>query len=149
MCAGIVSRDIIRILLTHAAMHGTSTWVADIRNAYLQAPILEKHLIIFVEVNLVWRVLERRYWSPELFMVGSVLEETSGKYYLCCCMEFLGFKSSGADPGVWMRESGRNDIFTKYCEYMLLYTDDCLVICDRAETFLRNEIGNYFELKES
>ena len=32
---------------------------------------------------------------------------------------------------------------------MLLYTDDCLVISDRAETLVRNEIGKYFELKES
>ena len=64
-------------------------------------------------------------------------------------MEFLGFKSSRADPDVWMRESVRTDGFTKYYEYVLLYTDDCLVISDRAETLLRNEIGKYFELKES
>ena len=38
---------------------------------------------------------------------------------------------------------------TKYYEYVLLYTDDCLVISDRAETLLRNEIRKYFELKES
>ena len=36
-----------------------------------------------------------------------------------------------------------------YYEYVLLYTDDCLVISDRAETLLRNEIGKYFELKKS
>ena len=64
-------------------------------------------------------------------------------------MEFLGFESSRVDPDVCMREFVGNDEFTKYYEYVLLYTDDCLVISDRAETLLRNEIGKYFELKES
>jgi hypothetical protein len=31
---------------------------------------------------------------------------------------------------------------------VLLYTDDTLVISERAESILRNEIGRYFELKE-
>ncbi len=32
-------------------------------------------------------------------------------------------------------------------EYVLLYTDDCLVILDNAEHILKKEIGRYFELK--
>ena len=56
-------------------------------------------------------------------------------------MEHMGFESSRADPDVWMRESVRKDGVTKYYEYVLLYTDDCLVISDRAEHVLRNEIG--------
>ena len=48
-----------------------------------------------------------------------------------------------------MRESVRKYGVTKYYEYVLLYTDDCLVISDRGEDVLRNEIGKYFSLKES
>ena len=48
-----------------------------------------------------------------------------------------------------MRESVRKDGSTKYYEYVLLYTDDCLVISDRAESILRDEIGKYFTLKEA
>jgi hypothetical protein len=44
--AGVVSRESIRILLTHAALHGTDVMAADIRNAYLQAPTSEKHYVI-------------------------------------------------------------------------------------------------------
>ena len=33
-------------------------------------------------------------------------------------------------------------------EYALLYTYDVLVVSERGEQFLRNELGNYFELKE-
>ena len=62
-------------------------------------------------------------------------------------MDFLGFKSCLADPDVWMREATRAD-GSKYYEYVLLYTDDTLVIADNAEEILRKEIGKYFELKE-
>ena len=44
--AGVVSRESIRILLTHAALHETDVMAADIRNAYLQAPTSEKHYVI-------------------------------------------------------------------------------------------------------
>jgi len=37
---------------------------------------------------------------------------------------------------------------TTYYEYVLLYTNDCLVISDNAESILRNEIGKSFTLKE-
>ena len=44
--AGVVSRDSIRIALTHVALLGLPVLGADIRNAYLQAPSSEKHFII-------------------------------------------------------------------------------------------------------
>jgi hypothetical protein len=42
----MVSRDSIRIALTHAALLDLPVMGADIRNAYLQAPSSEKHFII-------------------------------------------------------------------------------------------------------
>ena len=59
----------------------------------------------------------------------------------------LGFQSCLADPDVWMREATRED-GSKYYEYVLLYTDDCLVISDNAEKVLRQELGSMWELKE-
>jgi hypothetical protein len=44
--AGVVSRDSIHIALTHVALLGLPVLEADIHNAYLQAPSLEKHFII-------------------------------------------------------------------------------------------------------
>ena len=55
-------------------------------------------------------------------------------------MNDLGFQSSRADPDVWFRLAKRGE--EEYYEYVLLYTDDCLVISDQAESILRNEIGN-------
>ena len=37
---------------------------------------------------------------------------------------------------------------TQYYSYILLYTDDALVIDSNAEHVLRNQLGKYFELKE-
>ena len=64
-------------------------------------------------------------------------------------MKFLGFESSRANPNVSMRESIRKYIVTKYYGYVLLYTSEGLVMNNRGEPVLRNEIEKYFELKES
>ena len=61
-------------------------------------------------------------------------------------MEHIGFKSKGDDPDVWMRPITRSDDSQLY-EYVLLYTYDCLVVSDNAESILKEEIGKYFELK--
>ena len=61
-------------------------------------------------------------------------------------MYFLGFKSKGGDPDVWMRPATQKD-GTELYEYFLLYTDDCLVVSENTESILKNEIGRYFELK--
>jgi hypothetical protein len=62
-------------------------------------------------------------------------------------MAHLGFKSCLADPDVWMRSAMKPNGHA-YWEYVLLYTDDCLVISHRGDHVLRDEIGKYFELKE-
>ncbi len=46
--AGVVSRNSIHISLTYVALLGLPIICADIRNAYLQAPSLEKHFIFVV-----------------------------------------------------------------------------------------------------
>ena len=62
-------------------------------------------------------------------------------------MEHMGFSSSLADSGVWYCMAKRKN-GEKYYEYVLLYTGGCLVLSERAESILRDEIGKYFELKE-
>jgi hypothetical protein len=62
-------------------------------------------------------------------------------------MRHLDFISCPADPDVWMRPAKRSD-GSDYYEYILLYTDDALVVSENAEQVLRNELGRYFTLKE-
>ena len=69
-------------------------------------------------------------------------------HHLRSCMNFLGFKSSQADTDVWMRKLIRKDEVTDYYKYVILYTDDCIVISDRGESVLRTETEKYFYIKE-
>ena len=63
-------------------------------------------------------------------------------------MVHLNFLPCPADPDIWMRTSKKFDSLRHY-KYVLLYTDDVLVISDRGEEILCNGIGKYFKLKES
>ena len=143
--AGVVSRESVRIAFTYAALNGLDVFAADIRNAYLQAPSSQKHYIIcgpefglenVGKVALIHRAL-----------YGGKSAGRDFRNHLRSCMHFLNFKSCPADPDVWMRPAIKADGSTCY-EYVLLYTDDALVISENAESILRNELGRYFELKQ-
>ena len=68
-------------------------------------------------------------------------------HHLRECMGRIGFTSSRADPDVWFRLSTRST-GEVYYEYVFLYVDNVLVILERAESVLRNEIGKFFVLKD-
>ena len=142
--AGVVSRESVRIALTYAALHGVEVLAADIRNAYLQAPTSEKHYIICGEEFGLKNVGKRALIVRALY--GGKAAGRDFWHHLRSCMSHLGFKSKGGDPDVWIRPMTRKD-GTQLYEYVLLYTDDCLVISDNAEFILKKEIGRYFELK--
>ena len=144
--AGVVSRESVRIALTHAALMGLDVWAADIQNAYLQAPSSEKHFIICGpefgaehagKVALIRRALYG----------GKVAGRDFWHHLRKFMHEELGFESSKADPDVWYRPATKKD-GSQYYEYVLLYVDDCLVISENAEAIVRKEIGEHFKLKE-
>ncbi len=68
-------------------------------------------------------------------------------HHLCKCMGRLGFTSSCADPDVWSRLLTRST-GEVYYEYVLLYVDDVLVISERAESVLTQEIEKFIVLKD-
>ena len=43
---GVVSRDSVHIALTYAALNYIDVIASDIQNAYLQAPLSQKHYVI-------------------------------------------------------------------------------------------------------
>jgi Reverse transcriptase (RNA-dependent DNA polymerase) len=143
--AGVVSRESVRIAFTYAALNEVDVCAADIRNAYLQAPSSQKDYIIcgpefglenVGKVALIHRAL-----------YGGKAAGRDFRNHLRSCMHFLNFKSCPADPDVWMRPAIKSDSSTYY-EFVLLYTDDALVISENATSILHNEIGRYFELKK-
>jgi hypothetical protein len=143
--AGVVSRESVRIAFTYAALNGIDVFAADIRNAYLQAPSSQKDYIIcgpefgienVGKIGLIHRAL-----------YGGKSAGKDFRNHLRSCMRHLDFFSCPADPDVWMRPAKRSD-GTEYYEYILLYTDDALVLSENAERVLRDDLGRYFILKE-
>jgi hypothetical protein len=47
----------------------------------------------------------------------------------------MGYKSTIADPDVFMRKAAKSNGF-EYYEYMLTYVDDCLCVSDRPEDIM-------------
>jgi hypothetical protein len=101
--AGVISRDSIRIALTHVALLGLPVLGADICNAYLQAPSSEKHFIICgpefgIENEGCIALIHCALYGGKV--TGCIFW-----HHLRDCMGQLGFTSSQADPDVWLRLS--------------------------------------------
>ena len=143
--AGVVSRDSVRIAFTYAALNGLEVCAADVQNAYLQAPLLEKHYII---CGPEFGTNEGKFALIRRAIYGGKLAGRDYWLHLRSCMQHLGFQPCMADPDVWMRQQYRPD-GTSYWALLLLYVDDCLAIALNPEDILRNEVGKYFKMKES
>ena len=119
-------------------LNGLDVYAADIRNAYLQAPSSQKDFIIcgtkFGLENVGKHVLIK------CALYGGKVAGRDFWHHLRSCMRHLGFESCLADPDVWMRPAVRRN-GDKYYEYVLLYTDDCLVLSENARSVLEDEIG--------
>jgi len=124
----VVSRDSVRILLMIAALNDLDLQCADIQNAFLTAPNLEKCYMIagpeFLDeqgkVFVVRRALYGLKSSAQAF-----------RSFLADNVESLGFFSSEADPDVWMRTAVKSD-GEEYYEYILCYVDDILCMSGKA-----------------
>jgi hypothetical protein len=144
--AGVVSRESVRIAFTYAALNDLDLFAADVRNAYLQAPSSQKDYIVcgpeFGLENVGKLALIQRA------LYGGKSAGKDFRNHLRSCMHHLNSESCPADPDVWMRPAMKADGSTYY-EYILLYTDDAIVVSENAEDILRNKLGKYFELKPS
>ena len=125
----VVARDSVRICLLIAALNDLDIQAADIENAYLTAPCREK----------CWTIGGREFGSEEgsVFIIRKALYglKSSGaafRAFLAETLDDIGFKSSVADPDVWLRPATKPD-GEKYYEYILVYVDDILSISHNAK----------------
>jgi len=101
--AGVVSRETVCIALTYAALHDLDIMAANIRNAYLQAPISVKY----------WTTLGPEFGSELKGRRANIVRALYGTKsagsdfinHLRDCMEKMGFSSCLADPDLWMRKA--------------------------------------------
>jgi hypothetical protein len=142
--AGVVSRESVRIAFTYAALNGLDVWSCDIKNAYLQAPTSEK---CYVVCGPEWGLENQGKIAIIVRAIyGGKAAGRDFRNHLRDCMEHLGFEACLADPDAWMRPAIRAN-GQEYFEYVLLYTDDALVVSENPETIIRRQIGKYFHVK--
>ena len=94
--AGVISRESIRILITHADMNGVPVVAADVQNAYLQAPTSEKHFIICGNEFGIENIDKKAIITSSLY--GGKAAGRDFWNHLRSCMKFLGFESLHANP---------------------------------------------------
>ena len=140
--SSVVSRDSVRIALTIAALNGLQVFVCDIQNAFLTAPCREKLYTVagpeFGSDEGKVMILVRALYG--LKSAGATFRAFLGEH-----IYNLGFRSSQADPDVWLRPACK-PCGEKYYEYVLCYVDDVLAISVSPEGIMKS-IQEKFKLK--
>jgi Reverse transcriptase (RNA-dependent DNA polymerase) len=142
--ASVVSRDSVRIVFLLAALNDMSVLCADVGNAYINAPCRGKYCILcgpeFGPAREgCWAILVR-------VLYGLRTSAASWRTHLYQVLERdLGFTACPVDPDVLMRTATRVD-GRKYYEYLLVHTDDLLVISEKPQRIL-DDVDSHFKLK--
>jgi len=143
--ASVVGRDSVRIAFLLAALNGLDIMVANIGNAYLHAPPRERVYIIcgqeFGEEHVGKRALIIRA------LYGLKSSGAAWRSHLADVIrDELNFTPCKADNDVWMRKATK-PTGEKYYEYLLIHTDDCLVVSMNPKAVLAS-IDTFFKLKQ-
>jgi Reverse transcriptase (RNA-dependent DNA polymerase) len=140
--SSVVSRDSVRIMLLIAALNNLSLKAADIQNAFLTAPNLEK---VYIIAGPEFGPDEGKTFIVRRALYGLKSASAAFRTYLAEKLEEIGFRSSIADPDVWMRPATGPD-GTQYYSYVLAYVDDILAI-DLDPDGIMSQIGERFRFK--
>jgi hypothetical protein len=120
----VVSRDSVRIILTIAALNDLQALGADVHNAFLRAPYKEK---VWLTAGIEFGTEQGKNLLVVWALYGLKLASASFRAYMAKKLDDMGFKSSVADPDVWMRPATKVD-GAEYYEYILMYVDDILAV---------------------
>ena len=103
-CVSVVSRELVRIALTLAALNDLEVKTADIENAYLTAPVTEQ----------IWTKLGPEFGSDagKLTIIVQLLyglksAGASFRNHLADCMQHIVWTSCIADRDVWYKAKTR------------------------------------------
>jgi hypothetical protein len=142
--SSVVSRDSVRIMLLIAALNGLTIKAADIENAFLTAPNLEK---VYIRAGPEFGPDEGKTFIIRKALYGLKSASAAFRAYLAEKLEEIGFRSTTADPDVWLRAAVDVD-GTEYYSYVLAYVDDILAI-DKDPDAIMKQIGERFKFKNN
>ena len=142
--SSVVSRDSVRLFFTLAALNDIDIMSADIQNAYLCAPIhpSEKY---WIRAGSEFGSDAGRPAKVVRALYGLGSSGAQFRAHLAATLRGLGFKSSKADPDVWMRPAVKTD-GVAYYEYVLCYVDDILC-CSEIPQVIMDGIARTYKLK--
>jgi hypothetical protein len=140
--SSVVTRESVRLMFLVAALNGLDILGADVQNAYINAKTNEK----------VYTTTGPEFGSnagrPAIIVRALYGLKSSGarwRDHLANILKQLGFKSSLADPDVWMRKAMKPGGF-EYWEYALCYVDDILVVSHNPREVI-DHIGQHAVFK--
>ena len=140
----VVSRDSVRIILLIAALNDLEINGADVQNAFLSAPNLEKNWMTAgsefgAEQGITFIVVRALY--------GLKSAAAAFRKFMAERLDDLGFTSSLADPDVWMRAAVKPN-GDEYYEYLLMYVDDLLAVSINPRAVLEGIQGGTIKFKK-
>jgi hypothetical protein len=122
----VVSRDSVRIILTIAALNDLEVLGADVQNAFLTAPNKEK---VWLTAGTEFGAEQGKNLLIVRALYGLKSVSVSFRAHMAKKLDEMGFKSSVADPDVWLRPASKAD-GEEYYEYIMMYVDNILAISE-------------------
>ena len=126
-----------------AALKGLDVQGADVQNAFLSAPNLEK---IWLRAGNEFGSEQGKVFIVVRALYGLKSAAAAFRAFMASKLEELGFKSSVANPDVWMRAATKEN-GEDYYEYILMYVDDILAISRDAKALLISMEGGTVKYK--
>ena len=125
--SSVASRDSVRIFLLIAALNDIDILSADVQNAFLTAPVLEK---VWLTAGPEFGPEQGKNMIVVRALYGLKSASASFRSFMARKLDDMGFKSSRGDFDIWMRPAVKPD-GEEYYEYVMLYVDDVMVAsCD-------------------
>ena len=141
--SSVVSRESVRIMLMIAAVNDLEIQLADIKNAYLTAPCREK---VWTRAGIEFGDEKRKAFITVKALYGLQSSGAAFMAFLAERLDKMRFKSSIANPDVWLRPAVKSD-GEEYYEYILVYVDNLLAISTDTISVIQ-EISEKFKLKK-
>ena len=116
----------------------------DVSNAYLNAPCREK---IWVDAGAEFGSDQGAVMIVKKALYGLKSSGFSWKKMLTQNLEDMGYKSSIADPDVFIRMATKPN-GDEYYEFLLTYVDDCLCVSAKPEDTME-VLGKIYDLKDT
>ena len=139
----VVSRDSVRILLLIAALNGLEVKGADVQNAFLSADNLEKH---WLRAGPEFGHEQGKAFIVKRALYGLKSASAAFRSFMAKKLDDIGFRSSHADPDVWLRPAVKHD-GQEYYEYVMMYVDDILAISEDPTSILKSLEGGTVSYK--